>query len=336
MATQRILPGQYGRGGIAYAQQEAENIRARQAAAQSLAQQKRESELAAIEARALSEKLKREADFAKLTTETNAAWDQLKFKEAQKGKAKPIRISEVERDEKGNETGRTITREESPDVFAANKRALELKTLNDKRDLLKDAWFFPKIRGIPAKIADVEQQIAAAQAPTDLLAAPTVGQPAPAAVTTPTPRGFVGSPGANTFLADPSPLGMNRAQTNAYAIDKNNPTVPPQRDLLRSDSFPDGFNPAHGSFQIGAAPAPAQNNFQPAVGNMRLLERDAMNPPVPEDAPMADFVEPQDAPAKPGSPSSVYESPEQVRDSFRAKKIDRETAKILLSQFNVK
>jgi len=286
--------------GPIYAQRTANTqaeIAARAEAARLLAKQKTESDLAELAAKFDANKNDLLTKSNLLVMKINADKEAAAAKRDLLMRPKPIKVTEQEMDDNGSPTGRTFVREVDPAVLAAEKKDKKILDLTKKRDLLKNEWRMPfGLSSVPGKLAAVESEIAAAKAPTDLLSAPAAAGAAPvAAVPAPTPRGFIGSPGQNTFLAEPSPLGMSRAQTNAYAIDLNNRNVPPQRDLLRSPSFPEGFLPGQGSFQIGAAPAPAQNDFQPSVGNMRLLENDAMSAPVPQDAPMADFAPgPQD------------------------------------------
>lgn len=264
MATsyqQRILPG-YRRQNFdptSYAAQQAASrqadIAARAQAASLLAEQKAAADEAKIKAQAEAEALKRAAAFNALTTKTNADWNQLMAKQKEKDRPKPVRVTEQILNPKGVEIGK-VTREFSPEEYAANKKAKELADLTTKRDLLKSEWQMPfGMSRVPAKIADVEKQIEALNVPADIVSPGAASAPAAAPAAGPTPRGFIGSPGANTFLADPTPLGMNREQTNAYAINLNNQGGAP-RDLLTSESFPSGYDPGHGSFQMDAGPAP--------------------------------------------------------------------------------
>lgn len=261
----RILPS-YRRSNfdpVAYSRQQAASrqadIAARAEAARLLAEQKAAQEEARIKAQSEAEALKRAAAFNALTTRTNADWNELMAKQKDRNKPKPVKVTEKLLSDKGAEIG-SVVREYTPEEFAAQKKAKEMADLTAKRDLLKSEWQMPfGLSRVPAKLATVEEQIKALEAPADLVApagAPAaVAAPAPAA---PTPRGFIGSPGANTFLAEPSPLGMSRAETNAYAINLNNraPAAAAPRDLLTSESFPSGYDPGHGSFQMDAGPAP--------------------------------------------------------------------------------
>lgn len=244
----------------AYAQQQEANrqadIRARQNAAERLAQQKADAQEAKIKAESDADALRRAATFNALTTRTNSDWNVLKAKLDAKNKPAKIKVTE-----KDANTGTTTTRELTPDEFAAEKKAKQIEDLTTKRDSLKSSWLFPGLRGIPARIADTEKQIQALQAPTDLVMA---GAAPVAAAVAPTPQGFIGRPGANTFLAGPTPLGLNRAQTNEFAINLNNGTPQPPRDLLRSTSFPSGYQPGHGAMQVDAAPPASPMNIQDA------------------------------------------------------------------------
>lgn len=315
----------------AYAAQRSANtqaeIQARAEAARLLAQQKSEAELAELAAKFDANKNDLLTKSNLLVMKINADKEAAKEKRDLLNRAKPVKVTEQQKDDQGNVIG-TVERFVDPAVYKADQKAKQLLDLTTKRDLLKNEWRMPFFSQVPGKLAAVESEIAAANAPADLLSAPEAGGVAPvAAAPAPTPRGFIGSAGRNTFLAEPSPLGMNRAETNAYAIDLNNRQSPPPRDLLRSPNFPQGYDPGHGSFQVGeVAPVPQD-------APMADFTPDA---PI-QDAPMAPFTPgPEDAPVKMGSPSSVYKSAEQVRDSFRAKKIDRDTAKILLEQFDLK
>ena len=263
MATRYYRNGIPGLSQTAYAQQQAASrqadIRARAEAAQLLAQQKADLEEARIAAQAEAEAQKRTAAFNALTTKTNADWNMMLAKQN-----KPSKIRVATKDEA---TGTTTTREFTPEEFAADKKAKEISDLTAKLDLLKNEWQMPfGLSRVPGQIAETEKQINALQAPADIVteAASAVAPAAPAR----TPRGFIGSPGRNTFLAEPAPLGMSRAQTNEFAINLNNQQAPPPRDLLTSESFPAGYDPGHGSFQVGEAPAAA---------------------PVPQDAPPVPF-----------------------------------------------
>lgn len=278
MATaqyQRILPGYRGANPLAYAQQQAASrqadIAARAEAARLLAEQKAAADAARIKAQADAEALKRAAAFNALTTRTNADWNELMAKQKDRNKPKPVKVTEKLLSDKGAEIG-SVVREYTPEEFAAQKKAKELADLTAKRDLLKAESLSPSglnyiasklgMSRVPAKLATVEEQIKALEVPTELVstaAAPEVAAAPATAPAAPTPRGFIGSPGANTFLADPSPLGMNRAETNAYAINLNNQAtaeVSAPRDLLTSESFPSGYDPGHGSFQVDPGPAP--------------------------------------------------------------------------------
>ena len=245
----------------AYAQQQEANrqadIAARNAAAQRLADQKAELATAKIKSESEADAMRRAATFNALTTRTNSDWNVLKAKLEAKNKPSKIKVTE-----KDANTGTTTTRELTPDEFAAEKKAKQIEDLTAKRDSLKSSWIFPGLRGIPARIADTEKQIQDLQAPSDLVTAGAA--PVAATVVAPTPRGFIGSPGANTFLAGPTPLGLNRAQTNEFAINLNNGGAQPPRDLLRSTSFPSGYQPGHGAMQVDAAPPASPMNIQDA------------------------------------------------------------------------
>jgi hypothetical protein len=277
--------------GPIYAQRTANTqseIAARAEAARLLAKQKTESDLAELAAKFDANKNDLLTKSNLLVMKINAEKEAAKEKRDLLMRPKPVKVTEQEMDDNGNPTGRTYVREVDPAVLAAEVKTKKLLALNAKRDLLKNEWRMPfGLSSVPTKLAAVDREIAAANAPTDLLSAPAKADAAPTAVApAPTPRGFIGSPGKNTFLADPSPLGMSRAQTNAYAIDLNNQTNPPPRDLLRSESFPQGYDPGHGSFQV-ETPPPSERGYS-------LLENPA-GAPVPQDAPMADFTPgPQD------------------------------------------
>jgi len=268
VGRRHILPGGYGADYSSYAAQQEANrqadIRARQQAAQDLADQKAEAEAKKLAAQAAASKATHDAAFNALRTRTNADWNLLKQRTDAKNNPKPVKVTTKEGDV-------TTTREVSPEAFAAEEKAKNLAKLTEKRDALKDAINFP-FRNVPGKLKAVQDQINALNVPADLVTAQAGAPAAAPVVAAPTPRGFIGSPGANTFLAEPAPLGMDRAQTNAYAIKLNNERNPPPRDLLRGGSFPAGYQPEHGSFQVDPNP--------PASGGVVL------------DPPLAPYAEP--------------------------------------------
>lgn len=237
------------------------DIRARAEAAQLLARQKAEAQAAEDEARNAREVAANAARFSLHQSTTNAAWNKLMAEQAAKQQPKPIKVIETDKD-----TGRKVERTVPAAQFDAEEKAKKISALTTQRDLLKNEWQMPfGLSRVPGKLASVESELAAANAPTDLLTSPTrTATSQVVAAPAPTPQGFIGSPGANTFLATPQPLGMNRAQTNAYAIDLNNKAAPAPRDLLTSESFPSGYDPGHGSFQMDAVGAPEAEEIQVA------------------------------------------------------------------------
>jgi hypothetical protein len=310
-------------------------IQARAAAAQAEREFKAEQESAKSKAQLEADIAKRMAAFNLETTRTNSAWNLSKAK-AEADKGKPT----IEFEDKSNPE-MVVKRKMTEDQFTkfqaqkkAEENAPKIAALQADRDAMAQeiATRGPQGWGGSDRrvtLAKLDAQLKALQPPADLMGSRDIVPPsAPAAPTAPTPRGFIGSPGANTFLADPSPLGMNRAETNAYAIKLNNQGAAPAAPagLLRSDSFPLGYNPDHGSFQMQpepqtergvpveqAAPVAAapQNllsapNFRPAMGDLRASEGNIVAP-VPQDAPMADFTPDAPAAVQPRIPKSHIE-----------------------------
>ena len=178
----------------------------------------------------------------------------------------------------------------------ADKKAPEIKKLTAERQALADeidkkgwkGWGLSDRRNTLKKLDD---QLKELQPPKNLLGSTDIVNPtapvAPVAPIAPTPRGFIGGPGKNTFLDLSNPEiakateGMNREQTNAYAINRNNQGAPPG-DLLGSTD---------------AIMGPFPSDFRPAVGDLRQAEMDSqpiappniLRAPVPQDAPIADF-----------------------------------------------
>jgi hypothetical protein len=297
-------------------------IQARAAAAQAEREFKAEQESAKSKAQLDADIAKRMAAFNLETTRTNSAWNlaQSKLKSA---KDKPT----IEFEDKSNPE-MVVKRKMTEDQFAkfqaqkkAEENAPKIEALQADRDALAkeiatsgpQGWMGSDRR---VALEKLDSQLKALQPPADLMGSKDIVPPAPAAPAAPTPRGFIGSPGANTFLDIRNPdvikatEGMNREQLNAYAIKLNNQGAAPAApgNLLRSDSFPLVYNPAHGSFQmqpepqtergvpveqpapVAAAPQDLLSapSFRPAVGDLRAGEGNIVAP-VPEDAPMAPF-----------------------------------------------
>jgi len=333
------------------AAREQANIQARAQAAQAEREFKAQQEADKIKTKIADETAKRLAAFNLETTRTNSAWNlaQSKLKSA---KDKPT----IEFEDKSN-PDMVVKRKMTEDQFAkfqAQKKAeenapkiaaLQAELASQAQNILEGdkRYGFLNWKSRPERVAEIEAQVKGLQTPPDLIGSKDIVPSSPTAPAAPTPRGFIGSPGANTFLADPSPLGMNRAQTNAYAINLNNQGAPvAPANLIRSDSFPLGYDPAHGSFQTQPEPqtergvpveqpAPAAAapqdllsapSFRPVVGDLRAGEGNIVAP-VPQDAPMADFnPNAVDATARPRIPKShidhLIKNPDAAKD-FNAK-----------------
>ena len=324
------------------AAREQANILARKQAAQALADQKIEEQKSKIEAQAKAQQLSEAARAANLITQTNSAWNLSQSKAAEAAKKPTIKF--VDKSNLQGETTYNFTPDELKRFIAqkeAGKNSPELEKLKAERashaqNILEgDKRFgFLNWNSRPARVAELDSKISALQPPTDLLKTNDMTAPAaPVVKPPPTPSGFIGSPGRNTFLDLSNPEiakateGMNREQMNAYAINRNNQGAAPA-NLLRSDSFPLGYDPAHGSFQMQPEPqtergVPVEQpapvaaspqdllsapNFRPAMGDLRAGE--------------GNIVAPVKADAKPRIPQShidhLIKNPDAAKE-FNAK-----------------
>ncbi len=207
--------------------------------------------------------LERDAQQILLQTRTNAAWNELTAKTAAKNKPQNVRVTTKEGDD-------TTTRYLTPAQAAAEKAAKNApkiaELLAKKADMVKNIEAGDKHYGLfnmwsrPNRVAELDSKLAALQPPPDLLSGPSdlvsppvVAPPVVAPAVQPTPMGIIGTPQRNSFIAESTPLGMNREQANEWAIGANTPATEayaPPRDLLRSPSFPSGYQPEHGAFQM--------------------------------------------------------------------------------------
>ena len=272
-------------------------------AAQAEREFKAEQEIARQKAQMAANIAKQSAAASLLTTQTNSAWNLAKAKQDAEKNKKTVTRKMIGPDQ--SEITYHLTPEENAALDAkldAEKKAPEIKKLTAERQALADeidkkgwkGWGLSDRRNTLKKLDD---QLKELQPPANLLGSTDIVNPtapvAPVAPIAPTPRGFIGGPGKNTFLDLSNPEiakateGMNREQTNAYAINRNNQgaaTTAPA-DLLRSDSFPLGYNPAHGSFQM--QPDPQTERGVPV--EQPVASPNILGAPVPQDAPIADF-----------------------------------------------
>lgn len=328
----------------AQAAREQAAIQARAEAAQAEREFKAEQDAAKMKAQLEADIARQTAAFDLATTRTNSAWNLSKAK-LEADKNKPT----VEFEDATDPT-MVIKRKMTEDQFAryqaekkAAQNAPELAKLQAERaahaqNILEgDKRFgFLNLSSRPSRVAELDSKIASLTPPPDLLTKNDVV--APTVAPAPTPRGFIGSPGANTFLADPSPLGMNRAETNAYAIKLNNQNAAPNMrpvvgDLRAAESnlstgpIPQDpplapFNPNAVDVPPPAASAPQDllqaPGFNPVMGNLRANEGNLVAP-IPQDPPMAPFnPNAVDAPARPKIPQShidhLMKNPDAAKD----------------------
>ena len=166
-----------------------------------------------------------------LLTKSNADWFKVdsaaKAKlEAEKNKVVAHVVTKV-----GNDTVSVGYNAEQFDKHIANKKLdAQIDVLKAERDA-EDARWFGKGKD---KAAELDKQIADLQSkkqPIDfthsndiVTASAATSAPAAPIAPPPNPQGFISGPnGTNVFSAEPTPLGMNRQQSNEWAAKKNAP-----------------------------------------------------------------------------------------------------------------
>ena len=264
-------------------------IQARAEAAQAEREFKAEQDAAKMKAQLESDIAKQTAALNLAAMRTNSAWNLSKNKPTVTRKIVGPDNSEIT-------LHLTAAENDALDAkIKAEKNAPELAKLQAELDmhtrniLEGDKRFgFLNLNSRSERVAELGPQIAALKPPADLLKSNDVI--APSAPTAPTPSGFIGSPGVNTFLDTKNPDvikaidGMNRDQINAYAIKRN---APPE--------------------------------LRPVIGDLRAAEGNLSTGPIPQDPPMAPFnPNAVDAPARPKIPKSHIEHLFNNPDSAKA------------------
>ncbi len=276
MATHRgFIPGYIGSPPVTPSRQPAQteaerlaNIAAIGERNRRLQEQRAELEAAKIKAQAAAEAAKRAAAFSLHQSQTNAAWNAMLAKQAQASKKPTISLEE---DTPLGKVKRSLTPAEYEHALAVKDYTSKLDLLNSERTT-QQGRVFPGGR----QVAEIDRDIAALNPPADLLSGssdlvsrPAVAAPAAAPVIQPTPMGIIGTPERNSFIAESTPLGMNRAQANDWAIGANTPATEayaPPRDLLSAPTF------------------------TPTIGDLRVAESNiGQSAPIPQDAPMAPY-----------------------------------------------